>query len=282
VGCGGVGFDSAFTRFTMQEPRWQANKISEVCPACSSAAALAREGEWTVWSGGFQSTHRHFTGARHASASKGGAKHGAKAWRGPTAVGRSSEDRQRRNVGLGPLWTGSGQGNGQMPEKPLVIFNTFPVFRRPFDYTDAGWTPSAGRECICHTAAPRGTSERFQGGSRARLRNLREGGLRLEERAKSATHLRSRFPYAGEADGGNRRGHIEQLRESHLAMLGAAQQAAESGDMFIRQKARTSLEGRVQQIDFLLACVRARTLEAAHEGRTNLQQFSHVLEDAST
>jgi len=169
-----------------------------------------------------------------------------------------------------------------MPEKPLVIFNAFPVFRRPFDYTDAGKAHSLGGQCICHTAAPRGTSERFQGGSRARLRNLREGGLRAEERAKSATHLRSRPPYAGKTDGDNRRGHIEQLRESHLAMLGAAQQAAESGDMLIREKARTSLEGRVQQIDSLLACVRARTLGAAHECRRNLQQFSHVLEDAST
>lgn len=250
---------------------------------CSAAAAIKNTHEWTVWRGGHLSSHRHFntntTSVRTATSGRGVVDE-AIGWRAPNAVGRVSEDRQRRNVGIGPLWTGNGAQESEGP--PLVIVNAFPLlFRGPFDHTDAAASNSRDpTECICHTAEPRGNIERSRrprsqrsldkgGGSKGVL--VAELGHSGIQRGHSAGSPRVRATPTADMLPNSSSQRVEQLRESHLAMLGAAKQAAESGDRQLRQRATTALEYRVQQIDSAISALAAARAKARVESYTHWQ-----------
>ena len=170
--------------------------------------------EWTVWRGGFAGSHRHVTNTKAR-------------WLKESAVGRAPIDRQRRNVGLGPLWTGAGEQDAKGFAQPITLFNAFP---KHWGRRVVSSGPSLPK-CICHTAIPRGEIETFQGSARQRSRALAKGVLSAGRPQHSAgveqPAAKSRQSCSG----------IELLRESHREMLDAINAAAESGSPSLRRKA---------------------------------------------
>lgn len=187
--------------------------------------------------------------------------------KGPVVPGRAPEDRQRRNVGLGPLWTGEG------PHEPLrltpsgiQLFNAWP--KRWGEAADASRQAPGPALCICHTAIPRGKIEMFRGGSRSRKRNARDDGA-----ARPATTV-DRETAAARPNRSVQSVHVQQLRESHLGLLNAAQRASESADPALRDKARSALESRLLAIDSAIAAC------AALRARARVDEFGRQATDS--
>ena len=215
--------------------RWQEDQVRRDCAVHAREFAGSQEQEWTMWRGGFVSTHRHVTDTQGR-------------WlKDISKLGQARVDRQHRLVGQGPLWTGEeGALSSEARRRPrqIVFFNAFPKHW--------GQEPAAASECICHTAIPRGTLEDFRGGSlsRSRLRAATGGanaGSRLGVAAGASDEdsiPSTRFLTAS----------LRSVRASHLDTLEAAKRIGERGDVALQQRA---LATHLQQIESALAALAA-------------------------
>ena len=226
--------------------RWQEDRVRRDCAVHARERAASQEQGWTVWRGGFASTHRHVIDSRGRWLKDG------------SKLGRAPEDRQRRLVGQGPLWTGQEGALGAEARRrpqPLVFFNAFPKRWGEGEGLDAA------SECICHTIIPRGTLEEFRGGSRSRSR------ARTAAAAAAAAAGGHGVPTCGAARGGGvGGGHSEKiahLRQSHLDTLEAAQRIGERGDVALQQRA---LAAHLREIESALAALAALRAKARVEG----------------
>lgn len=236
------------------------DQLREACAVCYPDKHVH---EWTVWRGGFTSTHRHIVNTQAR-------------WLRDEALGRASEDRQRRVVGQGPLWTGEEGALGseaRCQPRSMVLFNAYPKhWGSPTDEkTD---------KCICGMSAREesGTGE-CTGTADAAVRTSR--GCR--DATKSASAARRGVLATGRATlseivrpprncrrGPSSNHRIDQLRESHMDMLAAAHKAAENSDSSVRQAARIALENKVLQIDATIAAL------AAMRGRARVEAMARV------
>jgi hypothetical protein len=204
-----------------------------------------------MWRGGFRGAHRHVANTQ------------ARWVKGPVVLGRAPEDRQRRTVGLGPLWTGEGPHEPLRLKPPgIQLYNAWP--KRWGEAAAAGRHTPESSLCICHTAIPRGEVELFRGGSRSRKRNAP---------ARPATAV-ARETAAARPDRSMQSVNVQQLRESHLGLLDAAQQASGSADPALRDKARFALEGRLLAIDSAIAAC------AALRARARVEEYGRRCEES--
>ena len=218
--------------------RWQEDQVRRDCAVHAREFAAGQEQEWTMWRGGFVSTHRHVTDTQGR-------------WlKDSSKLGRAPVDRQHRLVGQGPLWTGEEgalSSEARRRPRPLVFFNAFPKHW--------GREPAAASECICHTVIPRGTLEDFRGGSRSRSRRraATAGGA---DAGCCLVGCCSMAVAAGARDEDSipaRRllsGSLRSVRASHLDTLEAAKRIGERGDVALQQRA---LATHLQQIESALA-----------------------------
>lgn len=225
-------------RWATMNIRWQEDQVRRDCAVHAREFAAGQEQEWTMWRGGFVSTHRHVTDTQGR-------------WlKDSSKLGRAPVDRQHRLVGQGPLWTGEEgalSSEARRRPRPLVFFNAFPKHW--------GREPAAASECICHTVIPRGTLEDFRGGSRSRSRRraATAGGA---DAGCCLVGCCSMAVAAGARDEDSipaRRllsGSLRSVRASHLDTLEAAKRIGERGDVALQQRA---LATHLQQIESALA-----------------------------
>lgn len=231
---------------------------------CSAAGKAWRHGdaasdvrqEWTVWRGGYSSTHRHVANPK------------ARWVRGPVVRGCAAEDRQRRNVGLGPLWTGEGKRE-HFESSSIQLFNAWPKRWGEVESENGELRSTGPALCICHTAIPKGTPELVLG-----LRNRKRGSATRQSSDVGQADRHAALSSIARGAASEGRGQqlssgtrcVEQLRESHRELLRAAERAAGSADPGIQERARSTLEGKILEIDSAIAAcaslrAKARVME---------------------